>query len=126
MEQKALQVGATVLALALLLRLFGTWEGGKAELGKTLLFFSTGRMVTQIAAPERSETTEPETLPPSELSEPAEAAAIPVRRAAGPVCTGKRGLGGRHSFLSGAATTLGSDGGKAYGADSPQPCHGEL
>lgn len=78
MEQKALQVGATVLALALLLRLFGTWEGGKAELGKTLLFFSTGRMVTQIAAPERSETTEPETLPPSELSEPAEAAAIPV------------------------------------------------
>lgn len=75
MEQKALQVGATVLALALLLRLFGTWEGGKEELGKTLLFFSTGRMVTQIAAPERSETTQPETTPPSD---PAEAAAIPV------------------------------------------------
>lgn len=75
MEQKALQVGATVLALALLLRLFGTWEGGKEELGKTLLFFSTGRMVTQIAAPETVETTEPETTPPSD---PAEEAAIPV------------------------------------------------
>lgn len=59
MEQKALQVGATVLALALLLRLAGTWETGKEELGRTLLFISSGRMVTEIMPPETEASTEP-------------------------------------------------------------------
>lgn len=71
MEQKALQVSAVVLALALLLRLAGTRENGAEELGRTLLFFSSGRLVT-------------ETMPPEEeLAQPTEApveetAAIPV------------------------------------------------
>ena len=68
MEQKALQVGAAVLTLALLLRLAATWERGRQELGKTLLLFSTGRMVT--------ETVPPETEPAA--PEPVEAAAVPV------------------------------------------------
>ena len=78
MEQKALQVGAAVLTFALLLRLFSAWEGGKAELGRTLLFMSTGRLAVLTEAEEPEETTQPQTLPTSEPSEPAEAAAIPV------------------------------------------------
>jgi stage II sporulation protein P len=59
MEQKALQVGMTVLIFALLVRLAGAWE--KEDLAKTLLLISTGRMVTQTAEPEpEPETTEPE------------------------------------------------------------------
>ena len=73
MEQKALQVGATVLALALLLRLAGTWETGKEELGRTLLFISSGRMVTEIMPPETEASTDPA---PEESLE--EAAVIPV------------------------------------------------
>ena len=59
MEQKVLQVGAAMLALALLLRLTATWEKGRQELGRTLLFFSTGRLVT-------------ETLPVEQETEPAQ------------------------------------------------------
>ena len=51
MEQKALQVGATVLALALLLRLAGTSERASRELGKTLIFLSSGRMVIDTILP---------------------------------------------------------------------------
>lgn len=47
MEQKAIQVGAAVLTLALLLRLGSAWENGKKELGRTLIFFSSGRLVTE-------------------------------------------------------------------------------
>ena len=47
MEQKAIQVGAAVLTLALLLRLGSAWENGRKELGRTLIFFSSGRLVTE-------------------------------------------------------------------------------
>jgi len=76
MEQKALQVGATVLALALLLRLGGTWERGQEELGRTLLFLSTGRMVTETVPPEMEAVTVPEPEAAAEI--PEEATAIPV------------------------------------------------
>ena len=79
MEQKALQIGATVLILALLLRLASTWEWGQKELAKTLVFFSTGRLVSE-TVPQR-ETTAPveTTLPQAPLSVPTfgeEAAAL--------------------------------------------------
>lgn len=70
MEQKVLQVCMTVLVVALLVRIAGTWE--KEDVARTLLFISSGRMVTQelIQAPE--EETE-------DVEESArEAAAIPV------------------------------------------------
>ena len=44
MEQKAIQLGAVLLSLAFLLRLAGT--RGNEEIGRTLLFLSSGRMVT--------------------------------------------------------------------------------
>ena len=47
MEQKAIQVGVAVLTLALLLRLGSAWENGRKELGRTLIFFSSGRLVTE-------------------------------------------------------------------------------
>ena len=76
MEQRAIQMGATVLVLALLLRLAGNWEAGREELGRTLLLFSSGRLVSQ------TEVTEPvftkETVP----EEPTEAAAVPAFGAA--------------------------------------------
>jgi len=74
MEQKALQVGAAVLALALLLRLAGTWEGGKEELGRTLLFLSSGRLVTETIPPR----TEPTAEPTREAIGPKEEAVIPA------------------------------------------------
>ena len=58
MEQKVLQLGAAMLTLALLLRLAATWEAGRQEIGKTLLFFSTGRLVTETYPPK--EETQPE------------------------------------------------------------------
>ena len=61
MEQRALQVGTAVLTLALLLRLAGNWGAGKEELGRTLLFLSSGRMITEMQQPQPQETTEPET-----------------------------------------------------------------
>ena len=76
MEQKALQVGATVLVLALLLRLGGTWERGQEELGRTLLFLSTGRLVTETIPPEVETVTTPE---PEKIAQiPQETVAIPV------------------------------------------------
>ena len=72
MEQRALQMGAVVLALALLLRLAGTWEGGKEELGRTLLFFSSGRLVTEAHPQETEETTQ------STEAADVELAAVPV------------------------------------------------
>lgn len=60
MEQKAIQVGAAVLALALLLRLGSAWENGRKELGRTLMFFSSGRLVTEtIPAETETLSTEP-------------------------------------------------------------------
>lgn len=77
MEQKALQVGAAVLALALLLRL-GSGDGKAAwEVGNTLAFISTGRLAVQ------TEPTE-ETAAPTQDTEPTETvadmpeAAVPV------------------------------------------------
>ena len=74
MEQKALQVGAAVLALALLLRLGGSWEGGKTEIGRTLLLLSTGRMVAETVPPEALSVTEPEQVTEDSL----ETEAVPV------------------------------------------------
>ena len=72
MEQKALQVGAAVLALALLLRLAGSWQAGSEELGRTLLFFSSGRLVTETNPPETEDAAQP-------TAEPAvQTAAVPV------------------------------------------------
>jgi stage II sporulation protein P len=70
MEQKVLQVCMTVLVVALLVRIAGTWE--KEDVARTLLFISSGRMVTQelIQAPEK-ETEDVE-------ESAREAAAIPV------------------------------------------------
>ena len=68
MEQKAIQVGAAVLALALLLRLGSAWENGRKELGRTLMFFSSGRLVTETIPAETA------TLSP----EPEEGTAAPV------------------------------------------------
>ena len=70
MEQKALQIGAATLALALLLRLAGTWEAGRLELGKTLLLFSTGRFVTETLPPEEPVDPVAETLSPEPKSVP--------------------------------------------------------
>ena len=71
MEQKAIQLGAVLLSLALLLRLGSTME--KEELGRTLLFISSGRMVAPAAAPEQEEAPE-ETIP----DEPQADGEIPV------------------------------------------------
>lgn len=75
MEEKALQVGAAVLALALFLRLAGTWEGGAEEMGRTLLFLSSGRLVSQQTAWE-APAQEEETLPAEETAE--DTLAVPV------------------------------------------------
>lgn len=68
MEQKVLQVCMTVLVVALLVRMAGAWE--KEDVARTLLFISSGRMVTQELTPEK-ETEEPEKAVQT-------AAAIPV------------------------------------------------
>ena len=47
MEHRTLQIGAAALAFALLLRLGTDREKGIWELGNTLLFLSTGRMITE-------------------------------------------------------------------------------
>lgn len=73
MEQKALQIGATVLVLALLLRLVATWEEGQREISRTLLFFSTGRLVTETIPPEQEAVSEQE-----EEKLPTEPAVAPV------------------------------------------------
>ncbi len=68
MEQKAIQVGAAVLTLALLLRLGSAWENGRKELGRTLMFFSSGRLVTETIP---VETQPPPTEPVEEIAAPA-------------------------------------------------------
>jgi len=68
MEQRALRVGTVVILLALLLRLAGTRRDLTMEAGKALLFFSSGRMVTQPA----------ETTAPAETKETLTEAAVPV------------------------------------------------
>lgn len=61
MEQKAIQLGTAVLTLALLLRLAAVWEHSREEMGRTLLFFSSGRLVTETVPPETEiPSTEPE------------------------------------------------------------------
>lgn len=68
MEQKALQVGATVLALALLLRLGLRSEQASMEMGKTLIFLSSGRMVLETMPPEETEATQPAAeVPPTDV-----------------------------------------------------------
>ena len=74
MEHRTLQISAAALAFALLLRLGGTWDNMPWELGSTLLFLSTGRLVTATEPEEVTELTT-ETLP----EEPAAAdGVIPV------------------------------------------------
>ena len=73
MEQKALQVGATVLALALLLRLAGSSEKASLEMGKTLIFLSSGRMVLETLPPAETESMESQSAEAAEQT-----VAIPV------------------------------------------------
>ena len=75
MEQKAIQTGAAVLVLALLLRLMGTWDKGAEEVSRTLLFFSSGRSVVE-TVPEPTETEPTEESVSAEAVE--EAFAVPV------------------------------------------------
>ena len=67
MEHKTLQLGTLAVALALILRLAGAGEAGLQEVGSTLLFLSSGRLVTpQVSAPlpiETTQATEPKTIP---------------------------------------------------------------
>ena len=65
MEQKAIQVGTAVLIFALLLRLTGAWEGGKQEIGRTLFFLSTGRLVTETVPDQTESDQTPTTQPPA-------------------------------------------------------------
>ena len=61
MEQKALRIGVAALVFALLLRLAGNWENSAWEVGNTLLFLTTGRMVSAtVPAEPAPETTVPE------------------------------------------------------------------
>ena len=96
MEQKVIQLGAAMLTLALLLRLAAAWEAGRQEIGRTLLFFSTGRLVTETRPPVEETRPEPEeeTLP----TEPEDTPAFAVE----------------------------SDLGQAYGIDPPYPWQRKL
>ena len=58
MEQKALQIGAVAVTLALLLRLAATWEWNKQEVAETLLFFGTGRLAAETVPTETEAATE--------------------------------------------------------------------
>ncbi len=75
MEQKAIHMGMVVLSLALLLRLAGNWDNSAREVGNTLLFLSTGRMVTATPTEATTEPPYPETQPEPEA---ALNAAVPV------------------------------------------------
>ena len=65
MEQKAIRMGAAVLALALLLRLGSAWEQAGRQISRTLILFSTGRLVTETVPPQEEVSAEPvrETTP---------------------------------------------------------------
>lgn len=78
MEEKALQLGATVLALALILRFAGTWKWGQEELGRTLLFLSSGRLVTETVSPQTEPTAEPMQEESAEEEMESAEAVIPV------------------------------------------------
>ena len=78
MEQKAIQFGAAVLALALLLRLGGSDGKAAWEVGNTLVFISTGRVVTQTEPVEETTESVPETEPEQPADTAAEALAVPV------------------------------------------------
>lgn len=65
MEHRTIQIGAAALLVALLLRLGGNWEQNAWEVGNTLLFLSTGRMVTQSAEPAQTDAAEPVAEPVS-------------------------------------------------------------
>lgn len=71
MEKRALQIGAAVLALALLLRLGAKQENLPQQLGKAMIFVSSGRMVTETTPTEAVST---ETAPIPEAAE----TAVPV------------------------------------------------
>ena len=73
MENRVLQVGAAALVFALLLRLAGSWEKSAWEVGNTLLFLSTGRMVSATVP---TEEPVPEAAPAA--VEPPVEAVIPV------------------------------------------------
>ena len=81
MEQKALQIGATVLALVFLLRLGTSTDIGRRELARTLVLFSTGRMLTEPISPSEEPLITPTTAPAAETAPVAtqpEPEAIPV------------------------------------------------
>lgn len=61
MEKRALQIGAAVLALALLLRLGAKQENLIQQMGKSMILVSSGRMVTE-TAPTEPDSTETEAL----------------------------------------------------------------
>ena len=70
MEQKALQVGTVVILLAVLLRLVGTRQDLARDAATALVFFGSGRLITQ---------TEPQetTIPPETEATPQDAV-VPV------------------------------------------------
>ena len=71
MEQKALQVGTVVILLALLLRLAGTRQDLAMEAGRALVFFGTGRLVTETESPTLAAT-------PTEAEVISQETAVPV------------------------------------------------
>ena len=75
MENRALQIGAAAVLMALLLRFAGNWEKGIWEVGNALLLFSTGRMVSE-TFPAEEPTEEAETVT-AETQSTAESA-VPV------------------------------------------------
>ena len=83
MEQKALQIGAAALAMALLLRIGSTEGAASRELARTLVFLGSGRLVTETVPLEEEEIptlqtqpatapTTPPTTPPTEQTLPTE------------------------------------------------------
>ena len=71
MEQRAIQIGAAALILALCLRVGLHWDTAQQELGRTLLFLGTGRLVTE-TVPFSTESA------PEPINPPEETPAVPV------------------------------------------------
>lgn len=77
MEQKALQIGAAALALALFLRLGSAGGVASREIARTLVFLSSGRLVTETIPAET--VPAPETEPAETVAEtPTEPLEVPV------------------------------------------------
>ena len=74
MEQRAMELGLTVLALALLLRLGSAPGRAAREVGTALAFLSTGRIVTETESTAQTEPSQPE--PATEAA--TEPEAVPV------------------------------------------------